>query len=146
MLKLQARERAALVASVEEHRVVFEVAPVRIAVADDFRTIGYDVLLLGTHERDVHVTTPGCEHCLRVWEHLARIAHQIIPERHQSTLEIQPYRPTLEYDSHGEHQIYVRLVIEIRHSTLYDSPADECELQCLGKIKEGMKALGIRQR
>jgi len=146
MLEVDLVEGAALGELVRQHHVVFEAVPVQVVLSNELRTIGYDVLLLGTHEHAREAPRPGCEQCLRVWEHLARIAQRVIPERQQSTLEIQPYRPTLEYDPHEGHAVYVRLVIEIRHASGYDSPADECEMRCLGKIKQAMKALGIRQR
>ncbi len=132
---------------IDEHQVVFEVAPVRVARGGEFSTIGYDVLLFGRHERTLQQrVSPGCGHCWHVWQHLARIARDVVPDQKHSSFTIQPYRPALEYEAHGEHAVYVRLVIEIRHVTAYDSPADECEAECLAKITGALKALGVRAR
>ncbi|HET9953741.1 MAG TPA: hypothetical protein VFQ61_04540, partial [Polyangiaceae bacterium] len=64
----------------------------------------------------------------------------------RSTVQVRPYRPVLQYDSHHSMEARVELVLEIRHSTAYNEVVDQSESEILKSIVDKLHALGISQR
>src|SRR5262249_6566750 len=118
--------------------------------------IGFDVELCGTHSQGVldghePAPSPGCERCVRVWEHLNEIGRAVLPpEDRQSGYYIERFRPALSYyvkrrPRPNVDRPDVELVIEIRHREGFNREVDPCESRCLQDIVSSLRSLGVQE-
>ncbi len=145
MPALSLNEPSELIQVAHDHHVVYEAWPVRVPQSGELRAIGYDVILIGTHEHPLKVIAPGCQRCVQVWDQLRRIAQAVLPEASGSTVEIRPFDSSLHFDKHRSMRPDVELLIEIRHETNHTAPTPPSEDDCLAVLVGNLKELGIGQ-
>ena len=130
-------------ALVERFRVCWEVWPEYMIVRGEKRQIGYVLEISGTHEPGVEHPTPGCEHCVRVYNALQTIAEHIIPqERRPSRHDIGIFDAAIHYSRKRRERPDISLTIRILHRTGFEQPVDECENKCLNEMKAHLRELG----
>ena len=108
---------------------------------------GFDVELYGTHCRNEQHPTPGCQHCLEVYDALQAIALNILPEeRRPSRYELSPFDRSIRYSHMRKDRPDVLLTITISHRNHPMECIDECEVRCLNEIKQKLRDIGAEQR
>ena len=131
---------------VAKHAVTYEVSPSQVPRAGELRTIGYDLRLTARHSPPLASTTPGCAECIAVWQQLCTIVEAVLPERRHSSFSIRHFDSALHIEPRRSATPEVELVLEVRHQTDYEAPADPCEAECLAAIIQGLKRLGMTDR
>ncbi|GJL58834.1 MAG: hypothetical protein NPIRA03_16910 [Nitrospirales bacterium] len=131
---------------VNKHQVCWEVLPEQIPVVEDRPLqVGFDLRLYGTHAIEDH-PLPGCEKCKAIYKGLRKIATRIIPKKNRaSRYEIEIFDSAIRFDRVRSNRPDVTLTIKILHRSDFDQPIDECEVQCLNEMKEGLSLLGARE-
>lgn len=108
---------------------------------------GFDLELYGTHEAGMEHPSPGCPHCIQVYDALQAIALNIVPEgRRPSVYELSPFDQSIRYSHLRNDRPDVLLTITIAHRGGRFDPIDECEVRCLDEIKANLKEVGADQR
>jgi hypothetical protein len=131
---------------VERFQICFEVLADNYFVDKELRQIGFRLELTGTHEQEIELPIPGCEHCRKVWRALNAVADWIIPrEERDSDYDIIPYDQSIHYDRARKFRPDVSLRIWIRHRSGFDRPVDACEVRCLNEMTQRLKELGVRK-
>lgn len=127
----------------KRYRVSWLVYPESVATRDHHVVqSGFQLALRGFHAPDSH-PAPGCDLCKVVYSGLHEIAAWIVPhEKRQSTYDMLSFDVSLHYDPSPRTLAYVELTVLIRHRENYESPVDECEMQCLGEMEERLRELG----
>ena len=131
---------------VERFRICWEVWPEYMIVRGEKRQIGYALELSGTHEPGVEHPSPGCEHCVRVYDALQAIASHVIPkDRRLSRHDIGIYDHAIHYSRKRRERPEVSLTVQISHRTGFEQPVDECENKCLNEMKAHLRELGASE-
>lgn len=137
---------AKLAESVERFQICWEVLPDYYYVKGEKRQIGFQLFLVGTHERGIEHPEPGCLHCRNVRSALEAIARWIIPkEPRDSDHDIVPFDQAIHYDPSRKFRPEVSLEIWIRHRSGFDREVDACEVRCLKEMTEKLKELGANE-
>jgi hypothetical protein len=132
---------------VERYQVCWDVYP-HEEMANGARVqTGFDVELDGTHRRDVEHPSPGCQHCVEVYDALETIALNIIPQtRRPSRYDLSPFDQSIRYSHMRHDRPDVMLTITISHRNDLMALIDECEVRCLDEIKAKLQEIGAERR
>lgn len=138
-----------------EHQVVFEVRPAYGFDEGKRLQVGFDVELCGTHGQGVldgrePQPIPGCDRCVRVWDHLDEIARNVLPPADRPTgYYVEPFDHSLRYFTKRRvarvDRPDVQLMIEIRHREGFNRDVDPCESRCLQDILASLRSLGAQE-
>ena len=138
--------RQRLTGLVERFEVCWEVRSDCYYVKQRIRQVGFQLELTGTHEEGVEHPSPGCQHCLNVWQALKEISDWIIPkEIRDSEYNVYPFDQTIRYCKERRFRPDVSLSIWIRHRSGFDREVDACEVRCLNEMTEKLQQLGARK-
>src|SRR4051812_15707631 len=132
---------------VERYQVCWEVYPHEEMWNGTRIQTGFDVELYGTHCCNGQRPTPGCEHCLEVYDALQAIGLSILPEeRRPSKYELSPFDQSIRYSHMRKDRPDVLLTITVSHRNHPMEWIDECEVRCLNEIKQKLRDIGAEQR
>ena len=132
---------------VNRYQVCWEVFPEYLMVDGKERQVGFELELTGTPEEGTEHIGPGCPACRRVYAALHAIADWILPtEERPSRYEIGPYEQALRYSAVRALRPDVTLSVKIVHRRGFDQSVDQCEIRCLGEMKQRLKQLGACER
>lgn len=131
---------------VQRHQVCFESYPIwHVPRGGGKVAIGYELDLIGTHDKPEHPPKPGCDECRPVQEALMLIARSILPsDDRASRYAIEPFDTAIHFSPRRKMRKDIVLAIDIVHRGPFDGPIDGCETHCLREMKEKLKALGAR--
>ena len=131
---------------VQTHQVCFESYPIwHVPRGGGKVAIGYELDLIGTHDKPAHPPKPGCDECRPVREALMLIARSILPaDDRPSRYSIEPFDTAIHFSPRRKMRKDVVLAIDIVHRGAFDGPIDACETRCLREMKEKLKELGAR--
>lgn len=108
--------------------------------------VGFELLLLGTHDHPKHAPQPGCPECVEVYAVLRRVARFVVPPEGRPThCQILGFEPALLYPSPGHRHVDVSLRVRLLHRVDTSSPVDDCERRCLAEIESNLEQLGARR-
>lgn len=131
---------------VREHKVTWELSPLRELVGHVPKAVGYELRLYGRHRKGV-AASPGCDDCQAIYEKLHSIALSALPTEHRPTrYDIEAFDSALHMRSDGEWEPEVELTLQVTHRDGYLSPLDECEKRCADQIEEGLRRLGVQPK
>jgi hypothetical protein len=131
---------------VRRHRVTWELGAWQELVEHRSVTVGFELRLFAQHDPHAH-PTPGCSHCVSLYENLRMIALATLPKEHRPTrYDIEPFEPAYHLRPEGQWQPEVQLTLHIVHRNGYLCPLDECEKRCAGEIQQGLRDLGAQPR
>ena len=132
---------------VKRYQVCWEVWPEYLMVDGEERQVGFELELTGTPESGTDHVGPGCPACRQVYAALHSVADWILPkEERPSRYEIGPYEQALRYSAVRGSRPDVTLSVKILHRRGFDQPVDQCEVRCLGEMKQRLKQLGACER
>ena len=128
------------------HQVCFETYPIWHVLPQGGKVqIGFELDLIGTHDHPRKAPSPGCGECHTVYRALLTIAQAILPPNDRaSRYAIEPYDVSISFSPRRKMRKDVRLAIDVMHRDRFDRPLDECEVRCLGEMKERLKQIGAR--
>lgn len=139
--------REDLQALIERYQVCWDVFPHEEMWNGARLQTGFDLELYGTHQRGVTHPSPGCPHCIEVYDALQAIALMIVPEeRRPSVYELSPFDQSIRYSHMRNDRPDVLLTITIAHRGPGMEPIDVCEIRCLDEIKRNLMELGAQHR
>ena len=79
------------------YRVHWQVYPEYRLVDDSLVKVGFELLLLGTHDHPRQLPAPGCDDCVKVYKALSGIAGFVLPrEERPTSFEIAPFEAALK--------------------------------------------------
>ena len=131
---------------VREHKVTWEMSPLRELVGHAPKAVGYELRLYGLHHKGV-VASPGCSECQAVHERLRAIALAVLPTEHRPTrYDIATFDSSLHMRSESEWEPEVELTLNLTHRNGYLGPLDDCEKRCADEIQAGLKRLGVQPK
>jgi hypothetical protein len=139
---------------VNQHKVVYEVHPENSMATGQRLAVGFNVDLYAKHsarDGNQRPPSPGCDHCVELWEYLQEIAAAVLPPSdRQSRYQIGEFHPALGYDPKRQQgrdrgRPDVELVLTIRHRDQYNADVDACERRCLDEIVASLKSLGVQE-
>jgi hypothetical protein len=146
-MSLATEMRADLEALIDRYGVCWDVFPHEEIWNGTRLQTGFDLELYGTHDASMSHPSPGCSHCLQVYDALQAIALTIVPEeRRPSRYELSPFDQSIRYSHMRQDRPDVLLTITIAHRGSGMEPVDECEVRCLDEIKAKLKDLGASHR
>jgi hypothetical protein len=132
---------------VERYQVCWDVYPHEEIWNGRRIQTGFDVELYGTHRRDIEDASPGCHHCLEVYDALQAIALSIVPEEHRpSQYELSSFDQSIRYSHLRHDRPDVLLTITIAHRNNPMASIDDCEVKCLDEIKSKLLDIGADHR
>ena len=129
---------------VRRHDVHYRVWPYYLMVNGVREKVGFELVLRGVHDHVEGAVSPGCIHCVRVYDDLHQIAQWIVPaEERPSVHEIEPFDHALrQLPKHGLRP-EVSLTIKTMHRRGFDQPVDACEEMCVKEMREKLIRLGV---
>ena len=132
---------------VRRYHVCWETWPELLLADNRQRQVGFELELSGTLNAGQHPIWPEESECQRIFEALNAVAEFILPpEGRPSMYEITPYEHALHYSAARGYRPDVTLSVKILHRHGFDQPVDDCEVRCLGEMKERLKQLGACER
>jgi hypothetical protein len=132
---------------IEKHRVCFE-SWYEYAMVGGVRShTGYALRLSGinNHETGEH-GVPGCTYCRQTYSDLCSVAKWILPpDDRASQYRIEPFDSSFHIAKTRGHREEVVVTIQVLHRDDPDRPADECEMRCLGEMRQKLKEFGVME-
>lgn len=136
---------------IEKHLVCYEYWR-EFAIIGGVRThVGYSLRLCGINDcdraRPGGHPVPGCQFCRQTYGDLRRIAEWIIPQEKQfAQLKIDRFDHAFHIaPKERKHREEIVVTIEILHNSEDDCPAGEGEDECLRKLRDKLKKLGVAE-
>jgi len=131
---------------VREHRVTWEIAPLRELVDRRPATVGFELRLFGRHQPDARVS-PGCADCLALHQRLRAIAAAAFPrEDRSSRFVIEPFDGSFHLRPESDWADEVQLTVRIVHAEGYLRPLDDCEKRCADETQAALRRMGVQPR
>lgn len=132
---------------VERYQVCWDIYPHEEMWNGDRIQTGFDLELYGTHEKTMQHPSPGCPHCIQVYDALQAIALNIVPaQRRPSVYQLSAFDQSIRYSHMRHDRPDVLLTITIAHRGARMEPVDDCEVRCLDEIKATLKDIGADHR
>lgn len=131
---------------IRAHKATWELGPWQEIVAGRPSAVGFELRLFGQHGPHSGAS-PGCEHCVSLYEKLRAIALAAFPNEHRPTqYQIEPFDAAFHLRPDSEWAPEVQLVVHIVHREGYLRPVDECEKRCAEEIQKNLRGLGVQPK
>jgi hypothetical protein len=129
---------------VQAHKVCWETYPHKLPSPAGSRTVGFEVLLIGTAEGSEPEISPGDERSHQVYYDLRQIAEFVIAEDEQVRCEIEPFDPFVALSPRRKFRKDIVLTIEIGDREQFDNVVLDAEVRSLRRIEQTLRDLGAR--